>query len=71
MEVRREKKTGGVLFGEKGRVELKVQSARGTWVAGQQCWLDVGIRNEGGKKVSLSAFFLFAGAKRFVRVESS
>ncbi|KAL7408936.1 hypothetical protein BDY24DRAFT_246377 [Mrakia frigida] len=53
VEVEREKRASGNWgWGEKGKVELKVKSARGVWVAGQQCWLDVGVRNEGGKKIN-------------------
>ena len=53
LEVERQKKVGGGwTWGKVGKTEMTVKSARAVWVAGQQCWLDIGIRNDGVKKVS-------------------
>lgn len=52
LEVEREKKVGGAwTWGKVGKTEMTVKSARPIWVAGQQCWLDIAIRNDGVKKV--------------------
>lgn len=43
----------GWSWGESGKTELKVKLPRATWVAGQNLWVDVGIMNDGSKKVSV------------------
>lgn len=50
IEVSRESKLGWKWAGGEGRVGLNVKAARKIWVAGQQCWIDVAIRNESSKK---------------------
>jgi hypothetical protein len=50
IEARKEEKMGGFLGGN-GQVEMRVRAARKTWVAGQQVWVDVSLRNESSKKV--------------------
>lgn len=54
LEAGKQAKLGWSWAGTAGKVELSVRAARGIWIAGQQCWVDVGIRNDGAKKVSTS-----------------
>jgi hypothetical protein len=42
----------GLFMGGSGKVNLSAKMHRGTWVAGQRCYVDVRVENESSKKVS-------------------
>lgn len=40
-----------LFMGGNGKVTLTAKMHRGTWVAGQRCYVDVNVENESSKKV--------------------
>ncbi|GAA5978406.1 hypothetical protein JCM5350_001154 [Sporobolomyces pararoseus] len=41
----------GLFMGGSGKVNLSAKMHRGTWVAGQRCYVDVRVENESSKKI--------------------
>ncbi|GAA5931298.1 uncharacterized protein JCM15063_001429 [Sporobolomyces koalae] len=41
----------GLFMGGSGKVNLSARMHRGTWVAGQRCYVDVRVENESSKKI--------------------
>ncbi|GAA5900317.1 uncharacterized protein JCM6883_002807 [Sporobolomyces salmoneus] len=41
----------GLFMGGSGKVNLSAKMHRGTWVAGQRCYVDVSVENESSKKI--------------------